>query len=93
MKLYEKWHLSAPSWLTFRIKSQILLVIVFRRSTSEESADSIQNLKEEVSRRESEISGLNRKLERLVEEANQKTGNASEAYAKLNEMHQVRKPA
>ena len=43
-----------------------------------------------MSRRESEISGLNRKLERLVEEANQKTGNASEAYAKLNEMHQVR---
>jgi flagellar biosynthesis chaperone FliJ len=61
------------------------------RASSEESAETIQNLKEELSRRESEISNLNRKVEQLVKDLNEKTGNASEAYAKLNEIHQVRR--
>ncbi len=61
------------------------------RASSEESAETIQNLKEELSRRESEISNQNRKVEQLVKDLNEKTGNASEAYAKLNEIHQVRR--
>jgi len=61
------------------------------RASSEETAETIQNLKEELSRRESEISNLNRKVDQLIKDLNEKTGNASDAYAKLNEIHQVRK--
>ena len=46
-------------------------------------------LKQDLSRRDSEISGLNRKVDQLVKDLNEKTGNASDAYAKLNEIHQV----
>jgi hypothetical protein len=49
----------------------------------------VEVLKQDLSRRDSEISGLNRKVDQLVKDLNEKTGNASDAYAKLNEIHQV----
>ena len=55
----------------------------------EENTETVQHLKEERSRREAEISTLNKKVDLMVKDLADKTGNASEAYAKLNEMHQV----
>jgi hypothetical protein len=77
--------------LFFQIKMYQMIKTRTFRASSEESAETIQNLKEELSRRESEISNQNRKVEQLVKDLNEKTGNASEAYAKLNEIHQVRR--
>ena len=59
------------------------------RSLSEENTETVEVLKQDLSRRDSEISGLNRKVDQLVKDLNEKTGNASDAYAKLNEIHQV----
>jgi predicted nucleic acid-binding Zn-ribbon protein len=56
----------------------------------EENTETVQHLKEERSRREAEISGLNKKVDLLVKDLSDKTGSASEAYSKLNEMHQVK---
>lgn len=40
------------------------------------------------SRRESIISGLNKKVDQMVKDLSEKTGNASEAYSKLLEAHE-----
>ena len=52
----------------------------------EENTETVQHLKEERSRREAEISTLNKKVDLMVKDLADKTGNASEAYAKLNEV-------
>ena len=59
------------------------------RSLMEENTETVQHMKEERSRREAEISSLNKKVDHLVKDLSDKTGSASEAYTKLNKMHQV----